>query len=43
MHCLSNIVPDNNHVESDKVKEQIKKDEKSVGLEKYYVRLPLNY
>jgi len=43
LRCLSNIAPDNNHMASDQVKEQITKDEKSVGLQKYYVRHTLNY
>ena len=43
LRCLSNIAPDNNHMGSDQVKEQITKDEKPVVLQKYYVRRPLNY
>jgi len=43
LRCLSNIVTDKNHMASGHVKKQITKDEKSVGLEKYYVWRPLNY
>ena len=43
LRCLSNIATVNNHMASSQVKEQVPKDDKSAGLQKYYVWRPLNY